>query len=478
MSDIFYKPQNAFMGDIIPYFDDGKFKPFYLKKWRDEAGSIHREGWHMLTSTDNVHFSEHCCHILGATGSVIKVDGLYHMFFTRFERQYEPVKQWIHHAVSYDNMETWVEFPKERFEADDEIYDITDMRDPFVFWNEEEQKYWMLVTAREKKAPTGRNGCVGLLKSEDLKHWEFCVPFYSPQTNTSALECSDLFQMGEWFYLVYSSYTDRFQTVYRMSRSLNGPWTAPEVDTFDTRAFYAAKTCTDGQKRYIYGWNATRRDDMWGFNPRKDFGDDYKTWDWGGNMIIHEVTQQPNGTLTVSPLETIRACFPVQKCLSVQPLSGNWNIEESRVAVDSPYGFSSALMDKVPEICRLEMDITFTRPIRQLGIALQMDAHFDMGYYLVIEPSRNRVQFKTGIRMYEDGGKMFPYEVEMERPLNLHGTDRVHVELFVQGSILAAYFNGQVALSTRMFNYSGRNFGLFVSDGTAEFRNLKLYLQK
>ena len=48
--------------------------------------------------------------------------------------------------------------------------------------------------------------------------------------------------MGDWYYLVFSSYADRYQTLYRKSRSLNGPWETPEIDTFDTRAFYAAKT--------------------------------------------------------------------------------------------------------------------------------------------------------------------------------------------------------------------------------------------
>lgn len=476
MSGVFYKPQNAFMGDIIPYYDGGKFHPFYLKKWRDDEENIHREGWYMLSSTDNIHFTEHCCHILGATGSVIKVGELYHMFFTRFEKQYTPVKQWIHHAISYDQMQTWTEYPEERFEADNVRYEITDMRDPFVFWNEDENCYWMLVSTQDKKAPTKRKGCVGLLKSVDLKHWEFFEPFYSPQTNTSALECADLFQIGEWYYLIYSSYTDRFQTVYRMSRSLNGPWIAPKVDTFDSRAFYAAKTCSDGKDRYIYGWNATRQDDMWQFNPEKDVGDDYKTWDWGGNMIVHKLTQQPDGTLCVSPIDTLAQCFPVQQQVSFKPLTGDWQSTAQGWQVDTPCGYSSALLNRIPSLCRLEMDLCFQGSPRQFGVALQVNEDFDLGYYLIIEPNRQRVQFKSGIRLYEDGGKMFPYEVEMERPLHMESNKTFHVELYVQDSILVAYFDGEVALSTRMFNYSERQFGLFASDGTVRFENIRLYL--
>ena len=55
-------------------------------------------------------------------------------------------------------------------------------------------------------------------------------------------ECPDLFRMGEWWYLVFSEFSERCVTRYRMARSLAGPWLAPAEDTFDGRAFYAAKT--------------------------------------------------------------------------------------------------------------------------------------------------------------------------------------------------------------------------------------------
>jgi beta-fructofuranosidase len=64
--------------------------------------------------------------------------------------------------------------------------------------------------------------------------------------------------MGDWWYLMFSTFTDRFVTQYRMSRSIEGPWRAPAVDTFDGRAFYAAKSATDGRRRYLFGWNPTR----------------------------------------------------------------------------------------------------------------------------------------------------------------------------------------------------------------------------
>ena len=71
-------------------------------------------------------------------------------------------------------------------------------------------------------------------------------------------ECPDLFKMGDWWYLLFSEFTDLVRTRYRMSRSLSGPWIIPERDDFDGHAFYAAKTASDGNKRFIFGWNPTR----------------------------------------------------------------------------------------------------------------------------------------------------------------------------------------------------------------------------
>ena len=47
-----------------------------------------------------------------------------------------------------------------------------------------------------------------------------------------------------------------------------------------------------------------------------------------------------------------------------------------------------------------------------------MDESFAVGYYINIDFARRRMEFKSGVRMTERGGQMFPYEVELERPLS------------------------------------------------------------
>lgn len=470
---VFYRPANAYVGDVIPFFDDGVFKPFYLKIWRDYRGPDRVDGWHMLTTHDHLHFDEFPTKIRGGTGSVLKIDGLYHMFYCKFDHHATPMKQMICHATSPD-LKEWTELPEETFMADGVIYEMSDWRDPFVFWNEEKLCYWMLVAA-QARGKTMRKGCVGLCSSKDLKNWRYEQPFYAPAVHQSAHECPDLFKMGDWYYLIYSAYTDRFQTLYRMSKSLNGPWVTPARDTFDTRAFYAAKTGTDGVDRYIYGWNPTREYNMWNFNPMQSDGCDYNTWDWGGNMIVHRLIQNTDGTLSVTVPTTVDHNFTTSEPVVVEPLNGEWQITGSDATIPSPFAYACALLPQVLSECKLEVDLRFEGAIREFGIALQVDENFDMGYYLCFEPHRNRIQFKTGIRMYEDGGKMFPYEIEMERPISMQPDKDYHVRVFVQETVLEVYVNDEIALSTRMFNYSGRRFGLFVAEGSAQFKNIQLF---
>ena len=113
--------------------------------------------------------------------------------------------------------------------------------------------------------------------------------------------------------------------------------------------------------------------------------------------------------------------------------------------------------------------------VREAGIALQLDQNFDRGYYLSLQPARERLEYKTGLRMYDEGGWIFPYDVEMERPVHL-ALDVPHkVRIFVQDTILLCYVDDQIALNTRMYDFTHGYFGLFASGGDVEFRNVRLW---
>ena len=469
MSKLFYRPQDAVVGDVIPTFFNGEFRLFYLQLWRLPDQPDSGPDWYQIGTTDFVNFHEYGpCHIVGGTGAVIERDGLYHLFYCVFPEG----RQVICHATSPDLLH-WTQIPAHDFEPDPVYYDVPDWRDPAVFWNEEEGLYWMLIAARSH-SPYNRSGCVGLCVSTDLESWTARPPLYAPDLYTSALECADLFQIGDWWYLIYSTYSDRFVTHYRMARSPKGPWLTPAEDTFDGRAFYAAKTASDGQRRYLFGWNPTRTEDLFGWNPPVYAGRDFNTWDWGGNLIVHEIVQNWDGTLGVRLPDSVAARFGQAQPVALQPLLGQWRKTKHGHSISSPQGFAAATVGELPDTCLISAHLRFGPGTRRLGIILRASSGLDQGYTIQVEPDRNRVILKSYPFPDEHGGKMPPTEVEIERPLRLRAGHNYEIKLIVDGTIGELYIDDQVAMSFRMYDLSAGQLAFFVADGKARFGNISI----
>ena len=408
--------------------------------------------------------------IRGGTGCVVKVDDTYHLFYCVIRDN--PQRQYVCHAVS-DDMERWRNLPEDTFGPDESIYLPKDWREPHVLWCEEEQCWWMVLCA-QSRGRTLRRGCVGLCKSKDLRRWTCCEPLYNPHSALSGYECLDMFEMNGWWYLVFSQYTDGFYTAYRMSRSLRGPWIRPKIDTFDSRAFYAAKTASDGKHRYIYGWNPTRETDEYGFNPKGYNGSDCNTWDWGGCMVVHELWQAGDGALYVRPIQALQDAVNRPVPLKQEPLTGEWQATHAGWRVEAPYGYAAMLAGEMPEPCRLSADIILTRPTARLGIAMRVDEDFAEGYYIIVDLFHGRLEFQSPVRMTERGGKMFLYEVELERPLPPNDGTHFHMDVIAEGTVLEVYLNGSAALRARMYDRTGGNLGLFLSEGGAYFEAIQV----
>jgi beta-fructofuranosidase len=274
---LFFKPRGAWCADVIPYFHDGTYHLFYLRSHRDREGFGEGTPWGHVTTTDFVHFEALPDALLPGTrdeqdlwpftGSVIERHGTFHIFYTghnpHFDGTGRPV-QGIMHATSPDLVH-WMKddgFPL--FVADTGRYEPDDWRDPFVFWNQEAGEYWMLIAARHNSGPRHRRGLMGLASSIDLYTWTIREPFWDPGAFHTH-ECPDLFEANGRWYLWFSTTTldDRVATQYRSAPSLAGPWRVEGDGSLDGFAWYAAKTASDGKRRFAFGWLPSHaRDDL------------------------------------------------------------------------------------------------------------------------------------------------------------------------------------------------------------------------
>ncbi|MGI6378394.1 MAG: hypothetical protein ACOX0H_00155 [Patescibacteria group bacterium] len=83
-------------------------------------------------------------------------------------------------------------------------------RDPFVFFDDADNLYHMLLAARLDKGAAPRRGCTAHLTSKDLISWTLRDPLWAPESYFTH-ECPDLFKMGDWYYMIFSG-IQRYQS--------------------------------------------------------------------------------------------------------------------------------------------------------------------------------------------------------------------------------------------------------------------------
>lgn len=450
----------------MPFFDDGVFHLFYLHDFRDRDAHGEGTSWYRISTGDFIHFQEAGEMIPRGTpqeqdlyvytGSVIKAEGAYHLFYTghnpHFPQQGKP-REAVMHAVSKD-LTTFEKIPEDTFFAPAEMgYEADDWRDPFVFFDEPSGCYHMLLAARQTENRTGGKGCTAHCVSRDLRHWEVLPPLWSPELYYTH-ECPDLFKMGEWYYLVFSEFSEQCQTRYVMSRSLEGPWISPAQDTFDARAFYAAKTASDGGRRYVFGWNPTRAEES-----------DDQPFVWGGNLALHELYAKEDGTLAVREPESLAANWT--------PWPGS-DAPPGTIRLARPDGYCQSHIQGLPERYRLTFTVRTARASGTFGIRLRYHQAQDMSLAYVFD-------LRTGIVRFDRMPNHPWAHIEnngLTRMFSLSPGQALSMKLVQEGTAVCLYIGDEVAFSTRAYAGEGYDLALFCAHGEVTYEDIALYTWK
>lgn len=449
----------SFVGDPMPYYEEGKFHVFYLEDLRD--GTIGYHPW-SLYETENFYEYENKGQVIPfgsdikdqdialGTGCVIKdQSGLYHAFYTGHNDTYEP-KEAIMHATSND-MENWTKLPEDTFYAS-ENYSKNDFRDPYVLYVEEEEQYWMLVSTRNENT-----GILAKYTSRDLKTWKDEGVFFENDMGTdSNMECSSLLQYkGKWYLSFSDQWPDRVFH-YRVSDKISGEFEIPEQDTIDGNGFYAGRLETDGENMYAFGWNAT-----------KDQHLDNEEYNWAGNLVVHQLVQQEDGELR--PIVNTKVAEKMANEVAFAPVLLADTIE----AKDNSYTFKGKEYEFVtfPNILgsyKAEMTFKDFSNSEKFGFGFGMDEEGVGELNLIFDVKNNKIDFYNTNQIYQE-------DPQSSITFDYSKAEELKVTLLISDGIVSMYVNDQCAMTARMYLSQGSNWGIFGINSGITCENVKMY---
>lgn len=458
MHRLYYQPGGYWFGDCMPFYHDGKFYLFHQRDTRRPGPFGEPFGWALACTTDFVHYEDFGESLQRGgddeqdqfifAGSLFEANRTFYAMYTGYNRDYPKqgkASQVLMIASSTDLIH-WTK-TTEKLVIPQTGYDPMEWRDPFVFWNEDAQEYVMILGSRKLDGKKIRTGRTVYFTSKDLKQWDFKGDFWAPNLFYMH-EMPDIFKLGDYWYLLTTEYSDKCKTIYRMSKSLDGPWLAPIDDAFDGRAYYAARSYSGGNNRYLFGWVPTKEND-----------DDLANWQWGGTLVVHEVYQRTDGTLGVKIPDGVANAFANKEHLISRPVT-----LQTKDSCAETY-----LTQKTGDLFKFEATLEFSPGTRAFGIRLFEDEATGDAYEFIFQLGENRVSFDRtpNLPWYRNMNK------GLERPLRLEPNHTYPIQIIVDDTIATLYVDG-VALNTRMYAKAGQALAVYVVDGKLTLENAVL----
>ncbi|WP_016957558.1 hypothetical protein [Catenovulum agarivorans] len=447
-------PLQLNMGDANPYYENGEFYIYYLQN----------SGYHSwyLSKTDDLLAGTFTEEVLAASGdhtaqdqwtgsgSVMKdQNGQYHLFYTGHNKNHFPVEA-VMHAVATDNtLKNWQTIGQHTFSGNNGYSDY-DFRDPFVFWNEDEQRYWMLITTRYNN-----QAAIGLYTSTDLADWTAQAPLYS-ESSPLNLEVPEYFKLTETPFIVYSDQRSESPVVKYLINQDN-QWIKPSFDALDGRYFYAARSAGPENERLLFGWV-----------PHTDGRNDGAAPNWGGDLLMHQLHKKPTGELAVKFPEKLKQQMSQQMPVdNLQANKGVRSFNKGRFANSAllvlPKG--QFLLPAASNKNLIELSVVSKNTNAKLAVLLSSDKH-SVQYKILLNSAQNKAMLLQEI----NGQQNMIAEVAVQ----LDPKKDIQLQLYSdpQSGVGSLYINQDKALSFRLYQLKDYQVGLEAIKGMFEVKEM------
>ncbi len=447
---LFFLPEmdglaQPFVGDPMPYYEDGVFYIYYLK----ESGDSYNHSIYLATTTDFLSFEEYDDPVIEAsrsggqdgwvgTGSLVKVEDKYYFFYTghagsdSYEYKEKIMVAEGSSPTSFTKVEGWELTPPS------ELGQKNDFRDPQAYYNAEKGVIELTVTA----AQSGTARIIKYSLAKDLSGFEYeGVILTDPTGSFWNLECSDTFRLGDKWYITYSGQDDTLW--FASSDDRYGPYDEPR--RIDGKLFYAAKHVEDGAHSYMVGW--ARRSESASSTQEVSA--------WGGNLIVQQLDQAPDGSLILKPLDAYKDAFADRRELRFAE-------DKLSLAAGARYAYEEAFT--AYERFLITGEFTYSGK-GSFGLAFDFNNREDKYKLISICPADGviRLSFNQGSTPIT------------ETAVNLEAGKTYSFTYLQEGSVGVFYIDGAAALTVRLYGVSGKAVRLFAENNTVEWTNLMEY---
>ncbi|MDI5896919.1 glycoside hydrolase family 32 protein [Flavobacterium yafengii] len=460
----FFKPSVGWVGDPMPFYENGIFHLFYLYDARNTMPTFHP--WYKVTTTDFATFSDNSEMIAtgtanqqdGAlgTGSVFKRNGVYYAFYTGHNGILDP-KEKIMLATSTD-LKNWNKDPSFLLQAS-WGYDRNEFRDPIVIENKSTGTYKMLIATRSEVGLVSDNtvpwrAVIAQYSSTNLRDWTLEKPFYEDKT-TFITECPDVFTMGDYQYLIYSNIDDRM-VHYKYRLLTANTWITPVNSALDGIAFYAGKTVTDGTNRYITGWC-----------PTKSKNSDAAIFDWAGSLVTHRLVQHPNGTLGIAMPNGVANKFIINSALNSKIGFGTTKQGDAYTLKGNASEKAFSVFDRETGAFKIKTHIKATSST-QFGFEFGACGTRNEVFAIVFDLTKNQLRLDKVIKNASSLNVT-------QLPLNVPANKEFDITIISENSVCVIYINDEIAFTNRIYKMNQNPWAIFADNGEVTFSDLKIF---
>ena len=432
-----------YVGDTMPYYEDGVFYIYYLK----DGGDSYNHSVYLVTTTDFVHYTEQEEPVLEAsrnggqdgwigTGSVVKIEETYYFFYTGHNGSATAeYKEKILVAKS-DNLRSFEKIEEWEIAPPSELGQKNDFRDPQAYYDPVTETISLTITASQ-------GNVARILKytvDKNLQNTTYDGIIFSNKVGDFwNLECSDTFKIGDTWYITYSAQDDTLW--YASSDQQFGPYS--EAKRLEGKLFYAAKHVEDGKNSYMVGW-ARRSESV---SSTQDVAA------WAGNLLVHKIAQKENGELVLTPIDAVLEQFSVRRDL----------------LLENPYTYVEAgSLYNYVEVFTCYESFVISGNFRyegngSFGMCFDYSGKEEKYKMISICPSENKLSLS-----FNEGNTLIA-----EKEIELTRGKEYSFKYIQDGSVGVFYIDDVAALTVRVYGVSGKPIRLFAENNSVMFSSLR-----